>query len=283
MYYVYGNSKQKMKIHKRIYSFENIILNSILRSEIGRVLINSFFKLKKNIKSYISIEKNILIDDFWIDMTQKINKIRSNQLHKSLFSIIQYYRNKFDKVPLDASDSFYVEKEIDRIDAAIDKMTEELMDFQDEILSWQFKDNFSCNQANWEIIFNKNTFDYEFKYNNSCLQKYCPQREKKLINLIQNNKSLFLRILKEGKEMNGKDNMALDEKLYITIEKLINIHSNKQKFNFTRKYCYHLGDFLISLLLVKNSHRLFTYNLKHFYFLFHFLGIDQNRIIAFST
>jgi len=283
MYYVYGNSKQKMKIHKRIYSFEEIILNSILRSEIGRVLISSFFKLKGDIKSYISNEKNFLLDDFWIDMTQKINKIRGNQLYKSLTSILQYYRNKFDKVPLDVSDSFYVEKEIDRINAAIDKMTEELMDFQDEILSWQYTDNFGCYQANWEIIFNENTFDYEFNYNNSCLRKYCPQREKKLINLIQNNKSLLVRILKEGKGMDGKDNIAMDEKLYITIEKLIEIHSNKQKFNFTRKYCYHLGDFLISLLLVKNSHRLFTYNLKHFYFLFHFLGIDRNQIIPFSA
>ena len=282
MYYVYGNSKQKMVIHKKIYSFEEIILNSILRSEIGRVLINSFFKLKEDIKSYISIEKNFLIDDFWIDMIQKINKIRGNQLHRSLTSILQYYRNKFDRVPLDLSDSFYVEKEIDRIDAAINKMTEELIDFQDEILSWQFKDNFSCYQANWEITFNEDIFDYEFEYNNSCLRKFCLHREKKLIELIQNNKNLFLRIIKEGKEMNGKDNMGLDEKLFITIEKLIGIHSNIQKFNFTRKYCYHLGDFLISLLLVKNSHRLFTFNLKHFYFLFHFLGINQNRIIAFS-
>jgi len=91
MYYVYGNSKQKKKIHKKIYSFEAIIINSILRSEIGRVLINSFFKLKGDIKSYISIEKNILIDDFWIDMIQKINKIRSNQLHNSLTSILIYY------------------------------------------------------------------------------------------------------------------------------------------------------------------------------------------------
>lgn len=282
MYYIYGNSKQKKNVYKHIYSFENIILNSILRSEIGRVIINSFFNLKEDIKSYISKEKNFLIDDFWIDMTQKINKIRGNQLYKSLTSILQYYRNKFDKVPLDVSDPFYAEKERDRINTAIDKLTEELMDFQDEILSWQFQDNFSCYQAKWEIIFNENSYDYEFNYNNSCLQKYCSQREKKLIELIQNNKKLFLRMLKEGKEISKKEEMSLDEKLYITIEKLINIHSNKEKFNFTRKYCYHLGDFLISLLLVKSSHSLYTFNLKHFYFLFHFLGIDKKRIIPFN-
>ena len=103
-----------------------------------------------------------------------------------------------------------------------------------------------------------------------------------MIELVRDNKSLFLRVLKEGKEVNGKDNMGLDEKLFITIEKLIKIHSKEQKFNFTRKYCYHLGDFLISLLFVKNSHKLFTFNLKHFYFLFHFLGIDKKRIIPFN-
>ncbi len=282
MYYIYGNSEQKIKIRKRIYSFKDIILNSILRSEIGRVLLSSFFKLKEYVKAYISIKKNILIDDFWVDMTQKINKIRSNQLYKSLTSILQYYRNKFDKVPLKNSDSSYVEKEIDRIYAAIDILTEELIDFQEEIFSWQFKDNFNCYQANWEIIFNENTFDYEFKHNNSCLKKFCTQREEKLMEFIQNNKYLFLRILREGKEINNKDNMGLDENLYTTIENLLEIHSNKQKFNFTRKYCYRLGDFLISLLLIKNSDKLFTFNLKHFNFLFYFLSIEKNRIIAFS-
>ncbi len=282
MYYLYGNSNQKRRIHKIIYSFDEIILNSIIKSEIARVLIKSFFRLKEYIRSYITSEKNVLIDDFWIDMTQKINKIRGNQLYKSLTSILQFYRNKFDRVPLKNSDSLYVQKEIDRIYAAINILTEELLDFQEEILTWQFVDNFNCHQSNWEIIFNENTCDYEFRYNNSCMVKHCPKREENLIILTQNNKNLFLKILNEGKKKNNRFVMELDEKLYITIENLLEIQSKKKKFDFRRKYCYYLGDFIISLLLVKNTNSLYTFNLKHFYSLCYFLGIEKNRIIAFS-
>ena len=69
MYYVYGKSDQKELIHKQIYSDEKVVINPILLSEIGRVIVNSFFKLKNFIKSYISNRDHFLLDDFWINIT----------------------------------------------------------------------------------------------------------------------------------------------------------------------------------------------------------------------
>jgi len=282
VYYLFGNLNQKKKIVEMFYKFNNIIiLNEPLLSEIGRVIFASFFKLKEMIDNFLSKKENLEIDDFWITLNQKINRIWSNHLSRRLSYILTYFRNIYDKIPLDKKDPNYLIKLSDRIKSSVYILIDELLEFQEELSKWTFKNTIDCPQAKWKIIYNENTLDYEFSYNSIC-SKICPDRKKILIELTEECELFFLDILKNGKQYAIQNKIIFDNNLILTIEKLILITKNKLNFDFRTNYCYNLGDLLICLLLKGTNYYLYTMNINHSKFILHFLQISWDRLIEFT-
>lgn len=282
VYYIFGNLNQKNRIVEMFQKFNNIInLNEPLMSEIGRVIFASFFKFKEMIDNFLSKKENLEPDDFWITLTQKINRIWSNHLSRRLIYILTYFRNIYEKVPLDKKDPSYYLKVKDRINSSVYLLIEELLEFQEEISKWNVKNTFACPQAKWEIIYNENALDYEFRYYSKC-SNICPNRKMILVDLIKEHKMLFLDILKNGKQFSNHSKIIIDNKLRKTIEKLILITDKKLDFDFRTNYCYNLGDLLICLLLKGTDYSLYTMNISHSKFILHFLHIDWNRLIEFT-
>lgn len=282
VYYVFGNLNQKNRIVEMFQKFNNIInLNEPLMSEIGRVIFASFFKFKEMIDNFLSKKENLEPDDFWITLTQKINRIWSNHLSRRLIYILTYFRNIYEKVPLDKKDPSYYLKVKDRINSSVYLLLEELLEFQEEISKWNVKNTIACPQAKWEIVYNENALDYEFRYNSKC-SNICPNRKMILVDLTKEHKMLFLDILKNGKQFSNHSKIIIDNKLRKTIEKLILINDKKLDFDFRINYCYNLGDLLICLLLKGTDYSLYTMNINHSKFILHFLHIDWNRLIEFT-
>ena len=284
VYYLYGNSSQKKRIETQFLNFNNdILINPILKSEIGRVILNSFFDLRTEIVEYFKIKKNQFdINDFWIDMQQKIQKKRSSQLRNRCFAILTILRNMIDKIPLYISDSNYEKKQIHRIKLAFNIVIEDLLNFQEEISTWNNKATYNCPRSEWEIIYNDNAHIYEFSYINSCSKKICNEREIKLENLTTKFKKTFIKIIHTAQDFCNKNKLFLDKRFYDTIMKLIEIHNGKRKFDFHTWYCFNLGDFLISELLIGSDNYIYTLNLNDFKLILHFLNIDYKRLISFS-
>ncbi len=282
VYYIYGNLMQKQSIIQGFKNYDNrLIVNHTLILEIGRVIFATFFKFKELVESFISKKENLELEDFWIILTQRINKIWSNHLSRRLIYILTYFRNTFDRIPLDKTDPNYHVKAKDRIKASLTILIEELLDFQDEISKWANYTRYPCPQSEWEIFYNDEIFDYDFSYYSSC-SEICLDKEEKLRNLTSDFKCIFLNILKHGKDFSKKNKIIIDQKFYGTIEKLIKILDNKDKFDFRTNYCYNLGDFLICLLLDGTSNLLYTLNVNHSKFILHFLNINLERIIKFE-
>lgn len=282
VYYVFGNLNQKNRIVEMFQKFNNIInLNEPLMSEIGRVIFASFFKFKEMIDNFLSKKENLEPDNFWITLTQKINRIWSNHLSRRLIYILTYFRNIYEKVPLDKKDPNYYLKVKDRINSSVYLLLEELLEFQEEISKWRVINTIACPQAKWEIVYNENTLDYEFRYYSKC-SIICPNRKMILVDLIKEHKMLFLDILKNGKQFSNHNKLIIDNKLRKTIEKLILINDKKLDFDFRTNYCYNLGDLLICLLLKGTDYSLYTMNINHSKFILHFLHIDWNRLIEFT-
>lgn len=282
VYYVFGNLNQKNRIVEMFQKFNNIInLNEPLMSEIGCVIFASFFKFKEMIDNFLSKKENLEPDDFWITLTQKINRIWSNHLSRRLIYILTYFRNIYEKVPLDKKDPSYYLKVKDRINSSVYLLIEELLEFQEEISKWIVKNTIACPQAKWEIVYNENALDYEFRYYSKC-SNICLNRKMILVDLIKEHKMLFLDILKNGKQFSNHSKIIIDNKLIKTIEKLILITDKKLDFDFRTNYCYNLGDLLICLLLKGTDYSLYTMNINHSKFILHFLHIDWNRLIEFT-
>lgn len=282
VYYVFGNLNQKNRIVDMFQKSNNIIiLNEILLSEIGRVIFASFFKFKEMIDNFLSKEENLEPDDFWITLTQKINRIWSSHLSRRLIYILTYFRNIYERAPLDKKDSKYYLKAKDRINSSIYLLIEELLEFQEELSKWKVKNTLACPQARWKIVYNEKIVDYEFRYHSKC-SKICPNRKIILVDLIKEHKMLFLDILKNGKQFSNHSKITIDNKLRKTIEKLILISDKKLDFDFRTKYCYNLGDLLICLLLKGTDYSLYTMNMNHSKFILHFLHIDWDRLIEFT-
>ena len=214
-------------------------------------------------------------------MVQKISRTRSNQLIRRCFTIITNLRNIINKVPLNKSDSYYFEKEADRIKVAINIFIENvLLDFQEELIKWELKSTYNCPQSEWRIVYNDEIYNYEFKYNEHCVN-LCHDREEKLLNLLERYKNEFLEILKKGRQFCKDLKVEPDKRLLVTIDKLINIYLGKKKFDFRTRYCHNLGDFLIAILLINSDDILYTYNIKDFKLIFKFLSINQDKILPF--
>lgn len=283
VYYVYGNEHQKSRIKNIIKKFKNnVLINPILRSEIGRVIFKPFFELKGYIEKFLSIQPKFNIDDLWINITQKISRRKSNQLVKRSFLIITHIRNVINKIPLNKTDSNYLEKELDRIRTCINIFIEDILfEFKDEFSLWDIKNTFDCPQSKWEIEYNKIKNNYEYLYDERCTY-ICNNREMKLNNLTIKFKTVFLKILKKGQNFCKREKINPDTRFFSTIGKLIKINKGFKKFDFRTKYCNNLGDFLISILLLNSNNKIYTYNIKDFKLILHFLNIPENRIIPFN-
>ncbi|MFX0140042.1 MAG: hypothetical protein ACFFDN_40745, partial [Candidatus Hodarchaeota archaeon] len=232
VYYTFGNSMQKQSITRCFKKYNNyLIVNQSLILEIGRVIFASSFKFKDMVESFISKRENLELEDFWIILTQRINRIWGNQLSRRLIYILTYFRNMFDRIPLDKTDPNYYIKVKDRIKASLTFLIEELLDFQEEISKWVNNTKYLCPRAEWEIIYNDEILDYEFRFFTSC-SKICLDKEVKLKKITIDFKGVFLNILKNGKDFSKKNKIRIDNKLYSTIEKLIKIHENKGNYDF---------------------------------------------------
>ncbi|KKL64582.1 hypothetical protein LCGC14_2163530 [marine sediment metagenome] len=283
VYYLYGKSSQKDRIKNQFITFKNnILINPILKSEIGTVILNSFFKLRENVfKKLNSKKKQFNVDDFWIDIDQYIQRKRSPQLKNRCSSIVTIIRNCIDKIPVEKSDPNYEKKQIHRVKSAFNIIINDLLEFQEEISKWNNKLTYPCPRAEWEIVYNENSFCYEFLYINSCAKKICNAREFKLEQLTKKYKKVFSTILNEAQGFCEKYKLILDERFYKTVEKLIDINTNKRKYDFHTRYCFNLGDFFICELLINSENKIYTLNLKDFKLILHFLDINYARIIPF--
>jgi hypothetical protein len=284
LYYFYGNSSQKKKISKKFIEFKNnILINPILKTEIGRTIFLTFFKIKQEILKYINLNKeNIRFDDLWIDFNQKLQKKRDSHLRNRCYTIITILRNNIDKIPVKESDPNYDLKQIHRIESAIDWVINDLLKFQSEIQNWDLIESFNCPRSDWEIIYNENLFQYELMLNNSCAKSICKEREFKLKDFTNKYQIIFNKILKDVKKFCKENGLYLDERLYRTIRKLLDIYDGKDKFDFHTWYCLNLGDFLISELLIESNNYIYTYNVNDFKLILNYLEIDKERIIPFS-
>ncbi len=279
VYYLYGNSSQRKSIADLFEKFnQNIILNQILLSEIGRVVFQPFYILKNLILNRIQNEKITSFDDFWINLTQDILKNRKKQLiHRSIV-IITHIRNLIQDFSIDKSDSKFFEKMVDRINISLNIFDEELFKFQNEIKTWRTKDGYECPQSEWELEYHKS---FKFRRNTKC-SIICDDRRVKLKKLTHQYLEIFLKIKEEGKQYCKEKKLSLDERLYNSVIKLIESYEKNEDLDFRTYYCYNLGDFLISSLLIGSSDMLCTYNTKDFLFLSHFLFFEEKRIIKFN-
>ena len=280
--YVYGNSTQKRLIFQCLNSYKKIIINPIIISEVGRTIFSPFFELKSMIYNYIDNKKaKFNLEDFWIDLNKRVLKGQKIQLQHRLIQIITNIRNKFDKYPIDNTDPKLIEKQIDRLNSAIYLLIDYLKEFLDELYSWEKINFFDCPQSDWSLYLDEFTSDYVFSYNSSCTS-ICSDREKKLEELISKEKKILLNIQNNGKEFCRKNKLGLDERLYNTIDKLIKIINNEIKFDFRTRYCWNLGDFIISLTVRDTNSVLYTLNEQHFKFLFNYLKIDLENLYLYK-
>lgn len=281
-FYIYGNSTQKKLISQCLNFYKKIIINPIIISEVGRTIFHPLFELKSMIFNYIDNKKvKFNIEDFWIDLNKRVLKGQKIQLQHRLIQIITNIRNKLDKYFINDSDPNLIEKQIDRLNSAIYFLIDYLIEFLDELNSWEKNNSFDCPQSDWSLYLDESISDYVFFYNTSCIS-ICNDREKKLKELISKEKNILLNIQNNGKEFCRKNKLALDERLYDTIDNLIRIINNEIKFDFRTKYCWNLGDFIISLTVRDTNSILYTLNEQHFKFLFSFLKINLKHLYLFK-
>ena len=279
VYYIYGNSSQRNSITKYFERFnQNIILNQVLLSEIGRVIFQPFYNLKNLINNKIKSGSITSFDDFWINLTQDILKNRKKQLlHRSII-IITHIRNLMQNFTIEKADPKYFEKMVDRINISLNIFDKELLIFQREINTWTTMEGFVCPQSEWKLELYE---DFKFIRKTKC-SIICSERREKLKELTNNYLEAFLKIKKEGKQFCKKKNLKIDERLYNSISKLIDSYNTGKKLDFRTYYCYNLGDFLISTLLLESNNMVYTYNTKDFLFLSYFLNFEEKRIIKFN-
>ena len=220
VYYIYGNSSQRNSITKLFENFhKNIILNQILLSEIGRVVFQPFYNLKNLINNKIKSGSITSFDDFWINLTQDILKNRKKQLIHRSFIIITHIRNNIQNFQLDREDPNYFEKMVDRLNISLNIFDEELLNFQREINSWTVTEGFECPQSEWKLEFYE---DFKFIRKTKC-SIICIKRREKLKELTHQYLEVFLKIKKEGKQFCKKNDLKIDERLYNSISKLVDI------------------------------------------------------------
>ena len=116
------------------------------------------------------------MDNFWIDLTQKILKIRKTPLRHRSFLILTTLRNIIERFPISRSDKDFLKKTHHRINTAINIFTEILLNFQKEMSFWEVIPTFKCPKSEWVINYDEKTLKYKFFYSDSCIE-ICQNRE----------------------------------------------------------------------------------------------------------
>ena len=287
-YYVYGSSVQKNKIKAIFNSYGKILINNTIKIEIGRTIFQSYFSLKGLILSKITeMEKGILDhSEFWTGLYGILQKKFSfgPQKYNRVLTILSNIHDYFD-LPINKEDLPGLSEELSkklkifRIKNALFVIENELAQFYKILLEWDYIKQYDCHQDQW-LYRSSNYMEYEFQSDFSCAENKCPNRISILETIYRNNNEFIINIIQKIEEfwINHRG-IKRDNKLLETLNNL-HIYFSSGLGNLKNgrtKYCWALGDFLISLI-VNDESFILTRNVDHFQVLLHFRNLERQLI-----
>jgi hypothetical protein len=216
-YYIYGSRNQKEKIQQTFERFNNsIIINQTIKAEIGRVIFSPYFIVKTKILQQFQRlnEKQIVFEDFWKILNflfQKTTSHREPEKNRifTIFANIQDILNQalpIENVQPEKRDNI----KIDRIEAALFQIENELLQFQNIMNNWEYTEEFYCHQTIWEMISSDSTRGFDFFIDLSCSSSLCPDRINILQKIYTKNKKIIHDIIYQAKDICHEYNIQLD-------------------------------------------------------------------------
>lgn len=214
-----------------------------------------------------------ILDDFWIKLNNSFSKKYSfkKQFYNRIISILSYLFSKvFNRFSSCFGDSVEYESLADLINSIFFKVEYELWEFKKKIKDFEYIENFKCHQTEWDLNYDSND-GTNLIFSTKCNKQLCPQMETNLKSIYFNNENLINEII--------ENHQISDEKLQKTLKKLKIFfdEENDKNLSYKTKYCWNLGDFLISLL-VKDNIYIYTRNYNHFLELLMIKGFETNLI-----
>jgi len=268
--------------------YSRIVINNTIRNEIGRTIYQSYFILKGLIHSkIIEIEKGVLDhSNFWTGLYGTLQ--RSFNFGPQKFSrIITILSNIHDHLdlPMNQEDLQGLSEEsnkklkIFRLKTVMFVIENELAQFYNTLSKWDYIKQYNCYQDQW-LYRSTNYIEYEFQSDFSCAKDKCPNRVSILKTLFRGNIEFIRNIIEKiGAFWTKNNGIKRDNKLLETLVDLNNCFSSRsgQLKNGRTKYCWNLGDFIISLI-INDETFIFTKNIDHFKALLHFRNLERQII-----
>lgn len=241
-------------------------MSETVRNEVGRTIYHSYFQFKDIVYEALNdfTNKPYPLSDLMPIIRNKIQQKYSykNQNLQRLFQIFSYFFGKIIFKQLSNK-----KKAKHKIEAILFIIERELWTFYQIIDRWPLLSEINCPQSSWTLDFTQDGL--KFFHNTSCTQSNCPDREKKLEQLFYENRDFIKKFL-------TRNSPSKDKKLVKIFQKLKNHFILKQgDLNFSQKYCWNMGDFIISLN-IKEKTMIFTKNISHYEDLLNFKGLKNN-------
>ena len=233
-YLVYGNKDQRKVINDQIDLFDEIIINSTIKGEVGRNIFLDYFLVKSELLKY-ELKGN---GDYWKNLHQYFNKRFQYKTQKlsRIISILFFFAdslNKYEQIPYET-----------KREVSIFKIESELFDFYNRINLFTFKKDHECPQSDWVYYPKINGDGFELQIKDNCNSINCPGMDSYISEIYLETKD-YINDLIEMKNSYKKKGADIDQRLVETLEKITNDKKNSQKLDYRTMYCWNMADYLI--------------------------------------
>lgn len=266
---VFGTHRERILITEKFREFENIKIDSVIRAEVGRTIFKTYFDLKEILVEMINATSDEILQRLNEEVSRRYRY--KPQYHARLTTIISVIFDRIFSLGLDLrsiSDFLFFNFEL------------ELYEFQKLMENWEFIKTLDCYQADWQMKLSTSSNTFNLILLTHCTEDYCHDRINIVKKIFYSHEILIKTLINNMELYCQLNNITSDKKLIQTLNLIKKIDSKDFKLDFGKKYCWNLGDFLISLLAETFTY-IYTKNIGHFRVLLHFRNLDD-KLIGFN-